>query len=149
MGGRVKVYPQAWSKDWFFFFVLRCLVTEAFQGGESSNRLPSIYFFDPSFLEGLLCYIPHFHWSWPSICWSCRLILKCLFHLPPSSTCCELQQPKWYCSEAISSLMRPYRQLWAFNVEVTASPRVAPPPCSHGWPTMLVIFAWDARGGCL
>ena len=72
-------------------------------------------------------------------------------HVPSatSSTCCELQQPRWYCSGVISSLMRPYRQLWAFNAEVTASPEIAPPPCFHGWPTVLVLFAWDAWGGCL
>ena len=45
--------------------------------------------------------------------------------------------------------MRLDRQLWAFNMEVTASPEIAPPPCFHGWPTVLVFFAWDAREGCL
>ena len=39
------------------------------------------------------------------------------------------------------------RQLWAFNVEVTASPGIAPPPCPYGWPTVLVLFAWDAQEG--
>ena len=92
------------------------------------------------FLEGLLCYIPPFHWSWPSICWSCRLLLECLSHLLPSSTCSELQQTKWYCSEIISSLMWPDYQLQAFNAEVTASPRIAPPPCPHSWPTVLVLL---------
>ena len=33
--------------------------------------------------------------------------------------------------------------------EVTTSPGIASPPCSHGWPTVLVLFAWDALGGCL
>ena len=149
MGGRVKIYPWAWFDDWFFFLVLRCLVTEAFQGGKNSNRLPSISFFDSPFLEGLLRYIFPFHWSWPSICWLCRLLLECLSHLPPSSTCCELQQPKWYCSGVISSLIRPDRQLWAFNAEVIASHGIAPPPWFHGWPTVLVLFVWDVRGGCL
>ena len=112
------------------------------------------FFFIPhpwkaSYVICLLRYIPLFHWSWPSICWSCRLLLECLSHLPPYSTCCELQQPRWYCSGVIFSLMRPDRQLWAFNAEVTASPGIAPPPCSHGWSTMLALFAWDARGGCL
>ena len=70
-------------------------------------------------------------------------------HVPSttSSTCYELQQPRWYCSRVISSLMRPNHQLWAFNVEVTASPGIAPPPCSHGWPTVLVLFlgmSWEA-----
>ena len=27
-----------------------------------------------------------------------------------------------------------------FNAEVTTSPGIAPPPCSHGWPTVLVLF---------
>ena len=30
--------------------------------------------------------------------------------------------------------------LWAFNTEVTVSPWIAPPPCSHGWPTVFVLF---------
>ena len=30
--------------------------------------------------------------------------------------------------------------MWAFNAEVTISPKVAPPPCSYGWPTVLVLF---------
>ena len=72
-------------------------------------------------------------------------------HVPSttSSTCYELQQPRWYCSRVISSLMQPNHQLWAFNVEVTTSPRIAPPPYFHGWPTVLVLFAWDTWGGCL
>ena len=45
--------------------------------------------------------------------------------------------------------MRPDRQLWAFNAEVTASPGIAPPLCPHGWATMLVLFSWKAREGCL
>ena len=129
-GGRVKVYPRTWSKDRFFFFsVLLRLAMEAFGGGKNCNR-PSFYLSPPSlflFLEGLLCYIFPPHWSWPSICWSCRLpleclSLECLSHLLSSSTCCELQQTRWYCSGAISSLMRPDCQLRAFNAEVTASP---------------------------
>ena len=64
-------------------------------------------------------------------------------HVPSttSSTCYELQQPRWYCSRVISSLMRPNHQLWAFNVEVTASPGIVPPPYFHGWPIVLVLFA--------
>ena len=110
------------------------------------EQQPSFFnlFFDPPFLEGLLRYIPPFHWSWSSICWLCKLLLKCLSRLPPSSTCCELQQPRWYCSGVTSSLMQPDRQLWAINAKVTASPGIDPPPCSHGWPTVLVIFAWNA-----
>ena len=41
------------------------------------------------------------------------------------------------------------RQLWAFNAEVTASPRIAPPPCPYDWLTMLVLYAYDAQEGCL
>ena len=52
------------------------------------------------------------------------------------STCYELQQPRSYSSGVTSLLMRPDRQLWAFNAEVTASPGVAPLPCFHGWPTV-------------
>ena len=36
--------------------------------------------------------------------------------------------------------MRPDCQLWAFNTEVTASPRIAPPPRPHSWPTVLVFL---------
>ena len=110
---------------------------------------PISNFFDPLFLEGFLHYIPPSHWYWPSICWSYRSLLECLSHLPPSPTFCELQQPRWYYSGVISSLMWSDRQPWAFNTEVTASPGIAPPPCSYGWPTMLILFAWDARRGCL
>ena len=42
VGGSVKLYPRAWSEDWFFFLVLQSLVTKAFQDGTNSNRLPSI-----------------------------------------------------------------------------------------------------------
>ena len=45
MGGSVKPYPRARSSGWFFFLVLQCLVTKAFQGGKNSNRLSLIYFF--------------------------------------------------------------------------------------------------------
>ena len=152
-GGRVKVYPRTWSKDRFFFFsVLLRLAMEAFGGGKNCNR-PSFYLSPPSlflFLEGLLCYIFPPHWSWPSICWSCRLpleclSLECLSHLLSSSTCCELQQTRWYCSGAISSLMRPDCQLRAFNAEVTASPRIAPSPRPHSWPTVLVLLFGTPR----
>ena len=143
MGGSVKPYPRARSSGWFFFLVLQCLVTKAFQGGKNSNRLSliSFFFFNLPFLEGFSRYIPPPHWSWSSICWSCRILLQCLSHLPPSPTFCELQQPRWYCSGVISSLMQPDRQLWAFNMEVTASPGIAPLPWAHGWPTVLVLFA--------
>ena len=124
--GRVKVYPWALFEDWFFFFsVLWCLAMKAFRNGKNCNRLPSsvIYLF----------YISPSHWSWPSICWSWKSLLECLSHPPPSLTCCELQQTRWYYSGVISSLMRPDCQLRAFNAEVTTSPRIAPPPCSYGW----------------
>ena len=58
----------------------------------------------------------------------------------PSLTCCELQQTRWYYLGVISSLMRPDCQLRAFNAEVTTSPRIAPPPCPHSCPTVLVIL---------
>ena len=61
-------------------------------------------------------------------------------HPPPSSTCYELQQTRWYCSGVISSLMWPDCQLQLFNVEVTISPRIAPPPCPHSCPIVLVLF---------
>ena len=155
--GRANVYPRAWFDDWFFFFLaLWCLVTEAFGGSKSCDRLSLISLLSfsflfpllspfsspssPLFLEGLLCYTSHFHWSWPSICWSCRLLLECLSHLLPSSTCYKLQQTRWYCSGVISSLMQPDCWLQAFNVEVTASPEIAPSPCPHSWPTVFVLL---------
>ena len=146
-GGRANVYSRAWSVDEFFFFLaLWCLVMEAFGGGKNCNRLSLISPFFSSFLsfslflKGLLCYISPLHWSWSSICWSCRLLLEWLSHLPLSSTCCELQQTRWYCSGVISALMQPNCQLRAFNAEVTASPGIAPPPCPHSWPTVLVLL---------
>ena len=142
-GGRVIIYPRALFEDWFFFFLVPwCLAAKAFRGGKNCNRLSSFSspFFSLPLLEGLLCYIAHFHWFWPSICWSCRLLLKCLSHLPPFSTCCELQQTRWYCSGVISSLMQPDCQLRAFNAEVTASPEIASPSCPHIWPTVLVLL---------
>ena len=142
-GGRVKVYPRALSEDWFSFFsVLWCLVAEAFKGGKNCHRVPSFSSsFSPSpLLEGIFRYISPSHWSWLSICWSCRSLLECLSHPPPSSTCYELQQIRWYYSGVISSLMRPDCQLRAFNAEVTASPRIAPPPSPHSCPTVLVIL---------
>ena len=116
-GGRVKVYPRAWFEDWFFFFLVPwCLAMKAFKGGKNYNRLPSFSY--PSFffplLEGIFRYISPSHWSWPSICWSCRSLLECLSHPPPSLTCYELQQTRWYCLGVISSLMRPDCQLQKF-----------------------------------
>ena len=69
-----------------------------------------------------------------------KVILECLSHLPPSLTCCELQQTMWYCSGVISSLMQPDYLLWAFNAEVTASLGIAPPPRPHCGPTVLVFL---------
>ena len=142
-GGRVKVYPRALSEDWFFFFsVLWCLVAEAFKGGKNCHRLPSFSSsFSPSpLLEGIFRYISPSHWSWLSICWSCRSLLECLSHPPPFSTYCELQQTRWYYLGVIPSLMWPDCQLRAFNAKVTASPRIAPLPCSYGYPTVLVLL---------
>ena len=146
-GGTAGVYPRALSEDWFFFSsVLWYLAAEAFGGGKNCNRPPFFLFFLPPFLEGILCYISPSHWSWPSICWSCRSLLECLSHPPPSLTCCELQQTRWYCSGVISSLMWPNCQLRAFNAEVTASPRIAPPPCLHSCSTVLVLLFGTTKG---
>ena len=132
--------PRADSSSWFFGAWLQ----EPSWGVRTATVFLLSSFLSSLFLKGLFRYMPHFHWSWPSICWSCRLLLECLSYLPPSSTCCELQQPRWYCSGVISSLMRPDRQLWAFNAELTASLGIAPPPYSHGWPIVLVLFTWDS-----
>ena len=142
-GERVKVYPRTLSENEFFFFlILWCLAVKAFRGSKNCNRLPSFSSLSsvPSFLEGIFRYISHSHWFWPSICWLCRLLLECLSHSTPSSICCKLQQIRWHYSGVISSLMRPDCQLRAFNAEVTASPRIAPPPCPHSCPTVLVLL---------
>ena len=86
----------------------------------------------------LLLYIFLLHSSWPSICWSCRSLLEYLSHLALFSTCYELQQTRWHCSGVIHSLMRPDCQLRAFNADVTASSIIAPPPCPHSCPPVLV-----------
>ena len=57
-GGRVKVCPRAWSKDWLFFsLLLLCLVTKAFIGGRDCNRLPS-FFLSPLLGGQFPLYIP-------------------------------------------------------------------------------------------
>ena len=91
------------------------------------------------FVRPLLLYIFLLHSSWPSICWSCRSLLEYLSHLALSTTCCELQQTMWHYSGVIPLLMRPDCQLRAFNAEVTDSFIIAPPPCPHSYPPMLVL----------
>ena len=114
--------------------------------GTATVFLSFFSFFLPlSLQEGIFSYISPSHWSSPSICWSYRLLLdssllECLSHPPPSSTCCKLRQTRWYYSGVISSLMRLDCQLRAFNAEVTASPRIAPPPRPHSCPTVLVLL---------
>ena len=142
-GERVKVYLWTLSENEFFFFsILWCFVAKAFRGSKNCNRLPSFSSLSSvlSLLEGIFRYISPSHWSWPSICWLCRSLLDCLSHPMPSSTCCELQQTRWHYLGVISSLMRPDCQLRAFNSEVTASPRIAPPPCPHSCPLVLVLL---------
>ena len=94
----------------------------------------------PLCVRFLLLYILLLHLSWPSICWSYRSLLEYLFHPALSSTCCELQQTWWHCSGVIPSLMRPDCQLRAFNAKVTASSIIAPPPCPHSCPPILVLL---------
>ena len=89
-------------------------------------------------MRSLWLYILLLHSSWPSICWSCRLLLKYLSHPGLSSTCYKLQQTRWHCSGVIPSLMRLDYQLRAFNTEVTDSFIIALPPCSHNCPPTLV-----------
>ena len=105
------------------------------------------FFHDPPFLECLSHYIHLSSRSWPSICWSCRSLLECSSHQPPSQTLCELRQPRPHCSGVISSLLRPKCWLGAFNAEVTVSPWITPTPYPHGCPTVLVLFLgalWEA-----
>ena len=93
--------PRIVTSSWFFSAWLQKLSRMV---QIATVFLQSI--FDPPFLEGFLRYIPSSRWSWPSICWSCRSLLECLSYLLPSPTFCELQQPRWYYSGVISSLMR-------------------------------------------
>ena len=65
-------------------------------------------------------------------------LLEYLSHPTLSSTCCELQQTMWHCSGVIPSLMWLDYQLQAFNAEVIASSIIAPPPCPHSCPLVLV-----------
>ena len=69
-----------------------------------------------------------------------RSLLECLSHPLPFSTCCELQQIRWYYLGVISSLMGSDGQLRAFNVEVTTSPRIASPPHPYSCPTVFVLL---------
>ena len=134
-GGGVKAYPRVVSEDEFFFFlVLRCFTVRAFKNPQNCDLSAGLFFVRP-----LSLYILLLHSSWPSICWSCRSLLEYLSHPALSLTCCELQQTRWHCSGVIPSLMRPDCQLRAFNAEVTDSSIIAPPPCPHSCPPMLVL----------
>ena len=108
------------------------------QSFQESSELRSPFFLLIS-VRPLLLYILLLHSSWPSTCWSYRLLLKYLSHPTISSTYCELQQTRWHCSRVIPSLMRPDCQLRAFNAEVTNSSIIAHPPCPHSYPLMLVL----------
>ena len=107
-----RTWTKVWNfvlglgpRNWLFLLLLQCLVTKVFP--RWCKLQPSSLFpvFRSPFLEGFLHYISHFSWSWPSICWSCRSPLECLFHQPPFQTFYELQQPKQHYSGVISSLM--------------------------------------------
>ena len=109
--------------------------------GASRSELSRVFrtAIPPLLVRPLLLYILLLHSFWPSICWSYMSLLEYLSHRALSSTCCELQQTRWHCSGIIPSLMRPDCQLWAFNEEVTDSSIIAPPPCLHSCPPMLVL----------
>ena len=146
--GKAKFYPWTWSSDWFCFFsVFLCLATKTF-GGSKNYDYHSFYlsplflfFLSPPSLGRASCviYLIPIDLGYPFVDHA-GCYLSALSHLPPFSACYELQQTRWYCSGVISSLMRPERQLRVFNAEVTASPRIAHPPCSHSWPTVLVLL---------
>ena len=106
---------------------------------ELSRILRTAIFRPPFFVRPLSLYILLLHSSWSSIYWSCKSLLEYLSHPVLSSTCWELQQPMWHCSGVIPPLMRPDCQLRAFNAEVTDSSIIAPPPCPHSCPPMLVL----------
>ena len=139
-------WSKAWrrSKDlslgcvrgWIFLLLLGSPVLHD-QNFQESLELRS--FGRALFVRPLSLYILLLHSSWPSICWSCRSLLEYLSHPALSLTCCELQQTRWHCLGVIPSLMQPDCQLRAFNAEVTDSSIIAPPPCPHSCPPMLVI----------
>ena len=142
-GGGVNAYPRVVSEDEFFFFsILRCFTVRAFQ---ESSKLRS----PPPLVRPLLLYILLLHSSWPSICWSYRSLLEYLSHPALSSTCCELQQTRWYYSGVIPSLMRLDCQLRAFNAEVTDSSIISPPPCPYSCLPMLVLSFGMTRRAAL
>ena len=146
--GKAKVYPRTWSSDWFCFFsVFLCLATETFGGSKNYDCLSFclsplfLFFLSPPSLGRASCviYLIPINLVYPFVDHA-GCYLSALSHLPSFSACCELQQIRWYCSGVISSLMRPDCQLRAFNAEVTVSPRIASPPCSHSCPTVLVLL---------
>ena len=94
----------------------------------------------PPFHENsLVIYILLLPSSWSSIYRLRRLSLECLSHPAFPSTCCKLQWVTWHYLGVIPSLMRPDCQLQAFNAEVTDFSIIAPPPCPHSCPPMLVL----------
>ena len=103
-----------------------------------SSELPSP--FHEIFLVIYILLLPS---SWPSIYQLLRSPLECLSHPTFPYTCCELQWAAWHCLGIIPSLMRPDCQLRAFNAEETGSCTIALSPCSHSYPSTLVLSFGD------
>ena len=89
-----------------------------------------------SFVRSLLLYILLLR---SSSTYTSMPILECTSHQPLFLVLCELLWPPSPCPGVTSTLMGSGCQLWVFNTEVTASPRVASPPCSYGQPIGLGI----------
>ena len=140
-----KFYPWASSKDWFFFLVLWWLATEAFGGGKSCDRL-----FSSSLLPGgpFTLYISFslilaVHLLVVQVATWVLVPFAAFFNLLwVAATKVILFRGHFFINAVRSSAV-------GINAEVTTSPGIAPPICSHDWPTVLVFSAWVARGGCL
>ena len=83
------------------------------------------------FVRSLLLYILLLHSSSSYTYRSSMPILECTSHRPLFMELCELLWPPLYCPGVTSTSMGLGCQLWVFNAEVTAFPRVAFLPCSY------------------
>ena len=114
-------------------------------------------FFDPLSLVGLLHYIAPLRWSWPSICWSSRPLLKCLSHQTPSqalvSWCSQgntvqrssphkCSQEVWWNAlnvvaatiPSVMSRLAPSPKLFPYSMTSSGNVPLTWPYCSSVWP---------------
>ena len=96
--------------------------------GPPSSSSPSPFSCEIS----VVIYILRFCSSSSYTCQSSMPILECTSHRPFFLALCELLWSPSHCPGVTSTLMVSGCQLLVLNMEVTASPRVASPPCSYG-----------------